>query len=157
MMKVNNIDHSVLNNYIKDDLNKRFFQDMRGREIDPVLIANPAEKILISTQEEKADAFASMISEIIYFRLNVTVENSDRTFNGQGWSLNSIGVGGFTGGIYSDDLTFLYMKAHSFWFYEVLTLIFIAFYDDESTYLGTFRGSGISSASGIGSGTGIFY
>ncbi|AOM42348.1 VapA/VapB family virulence-associated protein [Xenorhabdus hominickii] len=157
MKNQNNKDYSELNNHIKDNFNNRFFQDMKGRIIDPVLLKDPAEIILFATQEERVDASASIISEIIYFRLNVTIIDKDRTFNGRGWCLSSVGAGGFSGGVYSDDLTMLYLKAHNFWFYEAFTLIVISFYDNNSNYLGKFKGNGISTVNGVGSSTGIFY
>ncbi|OTA19731.1 hypothetical protein Xbed_02039 [Xenorhabdus beddingii] len=157
-MKVQNssIDSELINVF-KNDINSKFFRDMKGKKIDPVLLDGPAEKILLTTQKEKVDASVTMISEVIYFRLNVTAESTGRTFNGQGWSLSSVGAGRFSGGLYSDDLTLLYIKAHKFWFYEFLTLIFVTFYDKESQYLGTFRGNGLSTVNGVGSGAGIFY
>ncbi|MBI6548960.1 VapA/VapB family virulence-associated protein [Xenorhabdus lircayensis] len=141
MKNKNELFHSELGEIVQDDMNNKFFQYMKGKEIDPMFTDNPAEKILLATQRERVGTSASIISEILYFRLNVTAYNNDRTFNGQGWSLSSVGAGKFSGRLYSDDLIMLYLKAHKFWFYEFLTLIFFTFYDSNSKYLGTFRGN----------------
>ncbi|KMJ46756.1 VapA/VapB family virulence-associated protein [Xenorhabdus khoisanae] len=143
---------------IKEDINSKFHQDMKGVEIDPLFINDPAERIFLTIQSKGIEASASIISEGIYFRLNVTVDAGSKIFKGQGWSLISrISGGKFSGSLYSGDLAMLYVKAHKFWFYEFLTLVFVTFYDNELKYLGVFKGKGRYTLNDIGSGSGILY
>jgi hypothetical protein len=98
-------------------------------------------------------AHGSIIGAIFYFRFTVTVDGG-KTFTGNAGGLGSLGGGALFGDVYTDNLANLYANTVSFSFEGTPVYMSLQFFDGNSNLLGHFQCGAVSTAIGVGGGSG---
>lgn len=137
------------------------FKNSAAAHLSPEAIAQTVESLNRMDQTSLAattayGASGSIASLVFYVSAQCTV-NGGKTFNGSAWGVSFPGGGALFGDVYLNDassLDDLYARTSSFTFTATPVYTAYYFYDSNQTYLGSFQAGSVSTATGVGGGSG---
>lgn len=136
------------------------FKKSAANNLSPEAISNTVKSLneMNTTSLQAATAYGasgSIASLIFYVSAQCTV-NGGKTFNGSAWGVSFPGGGALFGDVYLNEassLDDLYARTSSFTF--TATPVYTAYYFyDGNAYLGSFQAGSVSTATGVGGGSG---
>lgn len=109
---------------------------------------------LQSDVTEVYPAHGAVVSMIFYFKVQVSIDDTDDVFNGSGGGVSTPGGGALIGDVYTDDLDILLANTVSFECNMTSVYTSVLFFDSDSNLLGNFEAGSISTTNGIMGGEG---
>ena len=133
---------------IAEDFRKHFGSKLEDDKLDVIT------EYLTSDVVDSYAAHGAVVSMIFYFKVQVSIDDSNDTFNGSGGGVSTPGGGALIGDVYTDDYDELMASTVSFECTMTSVYTSVLFFDSDSNLLGHFEAGSISTTNGIMGGTG---
>ena len=133
---------------IAKEFEKNYKNKLEDDKIGEIVVALTAE------DSEVYPAHGAVVSMIFYFKVQVSIDDTNDVFNGSGGGVSTPGGGALIGDVYTDDLDTLLENTVSFECNMTSVYTSVLFFDNDSNLLGHFEAGSVSTTNGIMGGEG---